>query len=327
MKLFKKSSKPSSNEMLNDLTTISRMQTIDGFSIPGIILNMQYHFTDIQVYRDGLVHCWEMVDLELFKKKLNNKWVVTSIPNGERISIFSLGNWTIDQGEWLYDKETFFEYVYSLIQRMNPQLENLYNCHGRTTEKIGHVTVSIFAEPNPKPYYISNNQRIFPERTNGEKFYIFFRDIDNKLYLAELSIFKNGHVEITSLPQKRSFGFSDIRSLIDDRKIITNIPVGERIYVMGLGSFISIGGYGVDVESKYKEFLDKYDTFTGGIGSLEKCRQVFEKYKIEPTTELKEKLKQAYEDIPEHQRIFVGDMDTKDLEIRHAIYGDIEKKE
>ena len=103
MKIFDKLFNKTDNTKSSDLTTISRTEVIDGFSIPGIIFNLQYHFIDLQVYRDGLVYCWEMVDLNLFKKKLIRNWVVTSIPDKEHISIFSLGNWQIDKGEWFYD--------------------------------------------------------------------------------------------------------------------------------------------------------------------------------------------------------------------------------
>ncbi len=38
---------------------------------------------------------------------------------------------------------------------------------------------------------------------------------------------------------------------------------------------------------------------------------------------IRDELKYAYEAVPEHQRIFVGTMGTKDYEVRQVIYGDI----
>ena len=127
MKLFDKKFKSNKATEPTDLTTITRTEVIEGVSIPGIIHNMQYHFTDLQVYSDGLISCWEMVDLPMFKDKLNEGWVVTSIPDGEAISIFNLGYWDIEQGEWRHTKDTLYEYVYSLVKRLNPTLENLQN--------------------------------------------------------------------------------------------------------------------------------------------------------------------------------------------------------
>jgi len=320
-------SKVPREDAVNNLTAISRTEIVEGYSIPAIIKNGGYHFIDLQIYRDGLVNCWEMVDLSLFRSKLDSRWVVTSIPNGDTISIFSLGNWIIDNGDWLYDKFSFYDYVYSLVKKLNPNLENLYNCHGTTTKKIGNVNVSIFSEPNPKPYYTPDPNNIFSEKIGGENFNIFFRADDSKIYLADLSIFKNGHVEIANLPRTQFLDFSQIRILIDEEKILSNIPANERIHIFGLGSFITTSGCGVDIESKYRELLDQYNSLNGAISSLENCRQVFAQYKENPTQELKEKLKRAYEAIPEHNRMFVGDMDTKDFEVRIAIYGNIVKDE
>lgn len=122
MKLFDKIVK-SNNRKPADLTTITRTEVFEGFSIPGIIHNMQYHFTDLQVYSVGLISCWEMVDLSMFKDKLNKGWVVTSILGGEAISIFSLGHWNLEQGEWQHTKETLFDSVYSLVKQLKYKVQ------------------------------------------------------------------------------------------------------------------------------------------------------------------------------------------------------------
>lgn len=70
MKLFNKIFKSNKTIESAALTTITRTEVLEGFSIPGIIHSMQYHFTDLQVYSDGLISCWEMVDLSMFKDKL-----------------------------------------------------------------------------------------------------------------------------------------------------------------------------------------------------------------------------------------------------------------
>ena len=57
MKYFDKIFKKPDSSTPNDLTTITRTETLEGFAIPGIIWNTQYYFTDIQIYRDGVVNC------------------------------------------------------------------------------------------------------------------------------------------------------------------------------------------------------------------------------------------------------------------------------
>jgi hypothetical protein len=324
MKIFDKLFNKTDNARSSNLTTISRTEVIDGFSIPGIIFNLQYHFTDLQVYRDGLIYCWEMVDLNLFKEKLNNNWVVTSIPDMKHISIFSLGNWQIDNGEWLYNKQTFYNYIDSLVTELNPKRENLFDCKGRTTDLIGKVQVSRFSSPNPLSFYISKQHEVFPERTNGKRFTVFFREEDERVYLTDISIFKNGHVEITQLPSKREFQFSDLQKLIKNSRLISNVPLGERVTIHGLGSFNILSGRGIDIKNKYDEFVDFYNSLQGEEKRLDKCRRIFDEYLRNPTKKLRNDLKTAYEAVPDHQKIFVGDMDIKDIQVRMIIYGEQE---
>lgn len=317
-KIFGGQNKTSSDS----LTTITRTETYEGFSIPGIIHNMQYHFTDLQVYRDGLVYCWDMVDLKLFKEKLKTGWVVTRIPDGERISLFSLGNWTIDNGTWDFNiADSYYDHVYSLVKILNPNLENLYDCHGTTEKMVGNVRVSALAMPNPIPYYESGESKIFPERIKGKNLYIFYKSEDNKLYLAQLSIFVDGKIELANIPEKKYFTIDQLEKLINNKTLLTNLPLKERVIILGLGSFEIVSGAGVDIKDKYAELLDVYEELKSGKNSIERCREVFNEYKSNPSNELKEKLKVAYEKVPKHQRMFVGDMDTKDHEVKKIIYG------
>lgn len=321
MSIFSRIFNRQPDKIVDNLTTIHRTQIIDGFSIPAVIHNMQYHFTDLQIYSDGLVWCWEMVDLKLFREKLSRKWVVTSIPDGEQISIFSLGYWKITKGNWDYNENSFYEYIFSLIKKLNPKLENLYDCHGRTTEKIGNVNYSIFGFPKPKTYYLITQNKILQEKKLGKSIYLFYRAKNEKLYLAQLSVFEDGNIEITNIPEKQIFNLSDLPTLIEEKILLSKIPLNERVNILGFGSFEVSDGDGVDIQNKYLEILDTFNKLQGGEGTLEICRKLFEEYKKRPSEELKNKLKIAYENIPQHQRIFVGDMDTKDHEVKRIIYG------
>ena len=311
----------------SDLTTITRTETFEGFSIPGIIHNMQYHFTDIQVYSDGLISCWEMVDLSMLKDKINKGWIVTKIPDGESISIFSLGHWQIEQGKWEHTKESLYEFFQSLVKRLNPTLENLHNYKGNNSKTIGKASVAKHFIPSPKPYHYDNPESILPNKVNGEKFHFFFRNNDDKTYLTELSIYTNGRVELTNLPSKIVLDISDVKDLMDKELLVTDIKIGETITILNLGSFKIKSGSGVDIKFKLNELMDKLNELNGKENSIAKCARIFEEYKSNPTVKLKNELKEAYEAVPEHQRIFVGTMDTKDYEVRQIIYGDVAKKE
>lgn len=327
MKLFDKLLKPNKKIEPADLTTITRTEILEGFSIPGIINNMQYYFTDLQVYSDGLISCWEMVDLAMFRDKLNRGWVVTSIPDGEAISIFNLGHWNIEQGEWKHTKETFYDYVYSLVKRLNPTLENLHNYNGNNSKIIGKTNVAKHFMPNAKPYYLDEPNSIFPKKNNGEKFHFFYRSDDKKIYLVELSLYKSGHVELCNLPIKKIFQFEELNELTQKGILFTELKVGETVTILNLGVFKITSGSGVDINFKMSELTDKFNELNGRESSIVKCARIFDEYKENPSKKLRDELKFAYECVPEHQRIFVGTMDTKDYEVRQVIYGDIAKKE
>lgn len=327
MKLFDKIFKSNRTTEIANLTTITRTEILEGVSIPGIIRNMQYHFTDLQVYSDGLISCWEMVDLSMFKDKLNKGWVVTSIPDGEAISIFGLGNWNIEQGKWYHTKETLYDYVYLLVKQLNPTLENLHNYNGNNSKMVGRVTVAKHFMPIPKPYHFDDPNSFFPNKINGEKFNFFYRNDDNKIYLAELSIYKSGNIEITNLPKKKIYKFEDLNELTEKGMLTTDLKIGETVTILNLGSFKIVSGSSVDIRSKINELIDKFNELNGRENSIAKCARIFNEYRQNPTKILREELKDAYEAVPEHQRIFVGTMDTKDYEVRQVIYGNIVKKE
>ena len=47
----------------------------------------------------------------------------------------------------------------------------------------------------------------------------------------------------------------------------------------------------------------------------------YQNYMAEPSTKAMETLRQRYEAVPEHLRMYCGDMDTKDIPIRMILYG------
>ncbi|WP_374172688.1 hypothetical protein [Flavobacterium tructae] len=327
MKLFHKLFKSNRKIEQADLTTISRTEVFEGVSIPGIIHNWQYHFTDLQVYSDGLISCWEMVDLKMFKSKLDKGWVVTSIPDGEAISIFSLGCWNIEQGEWKHTKETLYDYVYSLVKQLNPALENLHDYKGVNSKMIGKVNVSKHFMPNPKPYHLEDSSSLFSEKKYGVKFHLFYRSDDAKTYLVELSLYQSGRIELCNLPIRKILNFEELDELAKKGVLTTEPKVGEVITILNLGTFKIMSGSGVDIKFKINELTNKFNELNGKENSISKCARIFDEYKENPSKGLRDELKVAYEEVPEHQRIFVGTMDTKDYEVRQVIYGDIVKKE
>ena len=138
--------------IINSFPKIDRKRIIEGRFVPGVINNGgSYFFINLQVFEDGLVDCWEMVDLDMFRTKLNSGWVSTIIPNGKRLSIHHLGSWTVENGNWIFDKDSYFKHIKAVIKDLNPEFTNLYNYFGSTTKKNGKVNVLTLRMTNGKP--------------------------------------------------------------------------------------------------------------------------------------------------------------------------------
>jgi hypothetical protein len=73
-----------------DFVAIQRTVKINGVKIPGIIHNFNFFLTDIMIYSDGLIDCWEMSNLKRLNDKIKSNWLVPSIPNGERLSLHNI---------------------------------------------------------------------------------------------------------------------------------------------------------------------------------------------------------------------------------------------
>ena len=49
--------------------------------------------------------------------------------------------------------------------------------------------------------------------------------------------------------------------------------------------------------------------------AYDRCINAYHAYLVEPTENARERLREAYEEVPEHERMFLGDMDTRDSDI------------
>lgn len=83
----------------------------------------------------------------------------------------------------------------------------------------------------------------------------------------------------------------------------------------------------VNINEKYKQLVDFHNELSGNETSLEKCRNAYYQYLIYPDEEAREQLKQAYEAVPKHERIYLGDMDTRDTDYQRIIYHPEVKRE
>ncbi|OGM97920.1 MAG: hypothetical protein A2817_01775 [Candidatus Yanofskybacteria bacterium RIFCSPHIGHO2_01_FULL_39_8b] len=150
----------------------------------------------------------------------------------------------------------------------------------------------------------------------GQALSVFIHNGD--YHLVDLKVFQDGKIDCWDL-----IDFEEFKKKIASGWVQTSIPDGSQVSVFSLGRFkIKDSSMYIKETELIKEVKDIIDELNGKKTTSEICRGVFEEYNQSPTEENKQKLKTAYEDIPEHNRCYVlGDMNEKDYPIRYVIYG------
>ncbi|MCX7747927.1 MAG: hypothetical protein N2645_13720 [Clostridia bacterium] len=136
-------------------------------------------------------------------------------------------------------------------------------------------------------------------------------------FLIDLKVYKDGMIDCWGLVSLEEF-IEKVRS----GWVKASVPEGEEIRIYPLGDFkIKECTCYVTEQDLIKEVKDLLNELNQKPTSLDLCQKAYDKYNREPTEENRERLKRAYEQVPEHNRKYLGDTDTKDLPIRDSIYG------
>lgn len=96
----------------------------DGRRIEGVfklafIHNFEYHLTPINIYQDGLIDCWGLVDLAGFAEKVRSGWVVTQPPPGAQISVSFLAAFKAVEASYWIEPEELIKEVADTIEELN----------------------------------------------------------------------------------------------------------------------------------------------------------------------------------------------------------------
>jgi hypothetical protein len=304
--------------------TIQHAMIIEGVVTPAVIHNSSYFFIDLPVYANGLVDCWEMVDFPLFEEKLARGWVVTSVPDGKAMSIHRLGSWIVEEGRWSLDARGLHARVVELVRAMNPEMRNLHDCHGETTRKHGELSVSILGMSNKTPVRADPPSSAIARTLRGKSLSAWLREGDTT-YLVSLRVFADGKIELGRIPEPRLVTLEDLQGWAKAGRLAASPPPGTRVAIHGFGSFaVGEAQWSVELDDLLREIPDLVDAVNGRPDSVARCRAAYEAYVGGPSEERRALLRSAYEQIPEHNRTYVGDMDTKDIPVRMIVYGDQE---
>lgn len=312
--------------MLENLLHRQATRTIEGVSFPGIIHNMSYYLADLTVYEDGIVECWESVDLPIFKKKLSTGWVVPQVPQGAEIRIEHLCRIEVNDAVWTHKTpNALYKYVESIVRAQNPEMRNLYNMYGASSETIPDRKMR-----RAKLSYGSGMARTratdlwgAPE-SSGETIRHFMKH-EGHTYLVQTAVLRNDTVEITGLPERQKLTYEEFEQQIRERPEDFRAETRDRIRVDGLVEFTAGSiSFNLDTEGLLGELDTTYRKINGLPALTTIAAQLFEQYCANPTVSKLEELRKAYEAVPENQRRYCGDMDERDIPIRIALYGERE---
>lgn len=304
--------------------SIYRKQMVEGVELPGIIHNSSYFYVNLGVYEDGVVSCWHKSDLGQFKQDLQKGWVVASIPLGQELSIHALGSFRVADAKWSYDEAAYYQRVKDLVKSMNPGMENIYTTTEREKEKWDKARVSWSATPIP-----SKRQGTFGySLLDGETVSLFYRDQkDESLYLTGLTIYEDKTLRLEHTGECY-YTPEEIDAMFLDGTLCT-APRGREWVHTAMGELLLCEGKyeGVTVENKRLEVSEHVKRAAGEEDAHDKCLKAYHAYLTEPSEWSRERLREAYEAVPEHERMYLGDMDSRDSDFIRILYCPEEKRE
>ncbi len=295
---------------------IRRQNYIEGLNLPVVIHNSQYFYTNLSVYKDGMISCWELVDNAGFKVKLKSGWISQSIPEGKALSVHGLGSFTVANGNWYHNQKSYYKLVMKKIKSLNPQLANIYKYSKQDIKLMEERRFKVRGAGEEYSY-----DGKFGYRTlDGKGFYIIMNNGES-YRLMNLVVYKDGNVICYDSSCEYKYHLESIEDYFKNGTFIADIPRGERLLISDFGDFeVKSQMYSVDMVEKYKELVNNHSILNEEETPQEKCRKAYYNYLEYPTDYNRNVLKELYEAIPEHQRLYLGDMDSKDSDYRRIIY-------
>jgi hypothetical protein len=132
-------------------------------------------------------------------------------------------------------------------------------------------------------------------------------------YLTPIQIYQDGLIDCWDL-----VSFPEFQEKVRSGWVVTQPPPDARISVAFLGRFTATNElFWVEPEEFIKEVADEIEELNGRPTTSDRCLEAWGTYKASPGEATKERLRIAYEAIPEHNRMYVlKDFDAKDNPIR-----------
>ncbi len=285
-----------------------------GWCMPVIIRNGSFFYTKLLAFEDGVVDCWEGLDLALFRKKMQTRWIATETKVGEELSIFNLGSMTVRQSEPLVDRAQIEARVEEAIRYFNPTLSNMVDLHDDPVEVRGKVRYAKLPSLDGRPV------RTTPEGTDvmGEEVAVVMIEGDERR-VTRWFVYADGMSRFGADGPLISLAEAE-QQLLAGETVTLRVQDGRWITLDGVGrAKIVDSHWDIEPEERVKEQRDHYAQLRGEGDAVARCRECLEEFERTQTDSARERLRAAYLEVPKHLRMFCGDMDRRDFPIIHAL--------
>jgi uncharacterized protein (TIGR02996 family) len=285
-----------------------------GKAVPVFIHNGSYYLSTVDVYADGAIYCWGFVDLPLFRGKLAQGWVVPRAEVGGAIGIHNLGQARVAAAEWDHTPDDIEREVMEVLRELNPAMEGLLDMQGTDTEvRDGMRYAKGSGWGHAKPY------RVTPDggEVAGTELPVL-EVVADGYRLRRWLIYADGLSQLGYANELAPL--EAVGRMFEEGRLTLSVPAGAWVTLDGLGRFqIGEGYWFLKPDERLREAADLLDQLKGSPGAISRCIEAHREYELDPSQERREALRVAYEAVPEHLRMYCGDMDSKDGPIRRIL--------
>jgi hypothetical protein len=265
---------------------VSYKRTVEGVTVPAIIHNGSYFYIDMPVYEDGTVSCWEKVALADVPGVIQSGWLTSSVPDGKTLVVHGLIEFRLQNAVWEYTDDNFFACIQSAAESMDHKTEDICAMSAENKYRSTHV----------------------------------FTAFDGVVRLENITAFADGTYAMGSLGTVTE---DELNARFAQNFIFTTPPLGAPIHIDALGvACASEIVWAVSAEEKRKELFDYKNALNDKPTLHDAAVSAYHAYLEDPTAYHRERLRAAYEAVPEHERMYLGDMDSKDWDYQRILYSD-----
>jgi hypothetical protein len=288
--------------------------SFEGVTVPAIIQNGSYFYIDMPVFENGVFDSWKRHSLDELEQQLDKHWLVTAIPEGKSIRIHQLGDYNIIEAEWAHSPASYVKYIHDTVKAMNAEMVGLFKESAGQQKKWDERKVGFIA--HDKPYKIDGKYKFGYDRISGDSSKLFRRDGAGWV-LASIVAYADGSL---SLDGETMLSIEDVERLFVAGELAGEVDGEFTLIILNFATLSVANNYQVGSAEKLKEIKNIVNIMTGKEDLLDTCRKLYLEFLQGPHEALRKQLRTAYEAIPEHERMFLGDMDTKDNDYQRIIY-------